>query len=338
MRPKSLILLALALGCGLVASIGISQVMEKNRGEAKDLETEAIYVAAKDLREGDKLTEEMVVLEQKPKAAVPPGSISLPADFLGKRVRIETLKGEPISKNKIADKLSDREIPPQYTTVTVAVDAVSIQGGLIKPRDIVDVLCVFTKNPSLGVTDTGVKTVSRRIEVWAIDNQYRRGDSNEEGAIGKVVTLLVTKKQAKQVTLAAEIGKIRLVQKPLDASNDEESNDDQELMIGNLGKESAKPVTPVVTPAPTVVASAAPTPTPLTPKAGILDWLNGTEHPEAASDTATADPNRPKPFHMMILEGGQVRDVAFDEGGTMPASSRKIFDKNGAGATPEPTP
>ena len=34
MRPKSLILLALALGCGLVASIGISQVLDGNNRPA----------------------------------------------------------------------------------------------------------------------------------------------------------------------------------------------------------------------------------------------------------------------------------------------------------------
>ena len=31
MRTKSIVLLALALGCGLVASIGISQIIEQNK-------------------------------------------------------------------------------------------------------------------------------------------------------------------------------------------------------------------------------------------------------------------------------------------------------------------
>ena len=34
MRPKSLILIVIALGCGLVASIGISQVMEGRSANA----------------------------------------------------------------------------------------------------------------------------------------------------------------------------------------------------------------------------------------------------------------------------------------------------------------
>ena len=43
MRPKSLILLAMALGCGLVASIGISQVLDGQKQVS--VETVPIYVA-----------------------------------------------------------------------------------------------------------------------------------------------------------------------------------------------------------------------------------------------------------------------------------------------------
>ncbi len=50
MRPKSLILLALALGCGLIASIGISQVMKARKGQSGPPgETQAILVALIDV-------------------------------------------------------------------------------------------------------------------------------------------------------------------------------------------------------------------------------------------------------------------------------------------------
>ena len=48
MRPKSLILLLLALGCGLVASIGISQVLDRRNHHAEPaVEKEPIYVRSK---------------------------------------------------------------------------------------------------------------------------------------------------------------------------------------------------------------------------------------------------------------------------------------------------
>ena len=52
MRPKSLLLLALALGCGLIASIGISQVMEKNKGDGTVVK-EPIYIAKHTINLGD---------------------------------------------------------------------------------------------------------------------------------------------------------------------------------------------------------------------------------------------------------------------------------------------
>ena len=53
MRPKSMILIVIALGCGLIASIGISQVMEKRAVEVPVVApTESIYVALTDIPSG----------------------------------------------------------------------------------------------------------------------------------------------------------------------------------------------------------------------------------------------------------------------------------------------
>ena len=62
MRPKSLLLLALALGCGLVASIGISQVMDRNGEPHGTLETVPIYVALHNINLGDPIDAEMLSL------------------------------------------------------------------------------------------------------------------------------------------------------------------------------------------------------------------------------------------------------------------------------------
>ena len=50
MRMKSLILIFIALGCGLVASIGISQVMERGANAGgSNIEMEPILVTLKDI-------------------------------------------------------------------------------------------------------------------------------------------------------------------------------------------------------------------------------------------------------------------------------------------------
>ncbi len=57
MRAKSMVLILIALGCGLVASIAISQVMERGANSSNAaLETVQIYVATSDIDVNDQLT------------------------------------------------------------------------------------------------------------------------------------------------------------------------------------------------------------------------------------------------------------------------------------------
>ena len=101
MRPKSLILLMLALGCGLVASIGISQVMDRrNQQPAPVGETEAIFVAMQNIEFGDQLSTQVLKLEQWPKDKIPEGALSTLEDVEGRRARTKLYAGEPILEAK----------------------------------------------------------------------------------------------------------------------------------------------------------------------------------------------------------------------------------------------
>ena len=79
MRPKSMILILIALGCGLIASIGISQVVEKNgNGEVEKVQTSPIYVASQDINLKEELTAQRVKLEEWPVDRIPPGAVTTP--------------------------------------------------------------------------------------------------------------------------------------------------------------------------------------------------------------------------------------------------------------------
>ena len=52
MRGKSLALLVLALGCGLVASLGITQVLAKRGDPSAPSDTTPVYVAKADIATG----------------------------------------------------------------------------------------------------------------------------------------------------------------------------------------------------------------------------------------------------------------------------------------------
>ena len=67
MRPKSMVLILIALGCGLIASIGISQVVDKGgKDEAPEVQLAPVYVAALDVPSHQKLNAQSVKLEEWP--------------------------------------------------------------------------------------------------------------------------------------------------------------------------------------------------------------------------------------------------------------------------------
>jgi pilus assembly protein CpaB len=213
MRTKSLVLLVLALGCGLVASIGISQIIEQNKNSPVATETEAILVAMKPITAQEQLKAENIKLEQWPKNLVPKGALTKIEEIEGRRVKHSLAPGEPILQNKLVgeqDKRPTIEVPPGYRLKAVHADAVSAVGNLIQPGDRVDVL-VYLKNFKGGAQMQATSTILQDIKVFAVNDQWRPNDESGDSIATKNVTLLLTPEQAERLTLASELGKVSLV-------------------------------------------------------------------------------------------------------------------------------
>jgi pilus assembly protein CpaB len=240
MRPKSLLLLALALGCGLVASIGISQVMDR-RPQTK-LETVPIYIALHNINLGDPIDAKMLSLEEWPKDRVPRGAISKLEDLEGRRPRTAIFEGEPILEGKllapgqIADPI--RSIPKGMRLKTIAVDAEKSAAGLLGPGDRVDVQLFVRKDQRTGINMAKSKIILQNIRVFAVDQTVQRSpDGADERTIAKTVSLMLTPQQASKLTLAEQIGEISLIPRNPD---DEASADWNEYTIEDLLQEGEK--------------------------------------------------------------------------------------------------
>ena len=145
MRSKSIVLVVLALGCGLVAAIGVSQVLDaRNKGPADQAETQPVFVAMTDIAANEELTAQNIKLEEWPKNHLPPGALTKLEDVEGKRCRMRMYAGEPILSSKLvgaADAVgAAKDIPAGYRVEHVNVDSVTGSSNLILPGDRVDVL------------------------------------------------------------------------------------------------------------------------------------------------------------------------------------------------------
>jgi len=216
MQTKSLVLLILALGCGVIASIGITQVMA-NRSSASptpQLETQPVFVALKEIPMGTLLDAQVVKLEQWPKDRIPEGVLAKLEDIVGRRPRTKLFAGEPILDVKLLSKgestgAAAPMIPVGYRAVPVRVDDVSGGAAMILPGDRVDVL-IYVKRGN-EITSSVTKTILQDVKVFAIDSQWTmESDKSGKSIRAKTISLLLTPEQTERVMMAHELGKIRL--------------------------------------------------------------------------------------------------------------------------------
>ena len=104
-------------------------------------------------------------------------------------------------------------IPKGYRVVSIRVDAVSGGGNLLLPGCRVDLLVHMAKNVNLGIRETTTRTILQDIKVFAVNNVVAMDANGPEtkSIQARTVSLLVTPAQAEKVTLATELGSIKLV-------------------------------------------------------------------------------------------------------------------------------
>jgi pilus assembly protein CpaB len=321
MRPKSLILLLLALGCGLVAAIGINQVLA-NRPvqQASDTgEMLPIFVALNDIGMGDPLTPEVLKLEDWPKSKVPNGALSDLSEVEGRRARAKFFGGEPIIEAKLFAKGEQGSgatdlIPKGYRVVSVKVDDVS-GSGLILPGDRVDALVHLTDPSAIGEANrSSTRTFLHNVKVFAVNNVYSRESNGSEAITAKTISLLVTPQQAELVTLANEMGKIRLVMRSADDETHEETGGvTQSELFGGGGDSSGEPSKPSRASRDTLLKMIAPA---------------ETAPPEQEPANVAEAPQNT--WKMLLIEGNSVREVEFEDGSRV-GSPVQVRQLNGPG-------
>ncbi len=220
MRSKSIVLLALALGCGLVAAIGIGQMLDARRTGADMGNRQPVFVAMADIGPNEELTAQNIKLEEWPQAIVPAGALTRLEDVEGRRSRMKIYAGEPVLSSKLLgpDETigAAKDIPPGYRVAHVTIDSSAGSNNLILPGDRVDVL-VYRNIGQSNMRATASKIVLQDIKVFAVntdtENEFSKNrDDQNEPMTAKTISLLVTPRQSEILHAATEMsGGIRLV-------------------------------------------------------------------------------------------------------------------------------
>ena len=314
MRAKSVALLVLALGCGLVASLGITQVLAKRGGDpAAAAETQGVLVAVKDIPLGSLLTSQVTKLEEWPKDRVPAGALTRMEDVEGRRSRAKFYVGEPILEQKLfgkgmTEQGADALIPKGYRVVSVRVEAVTVHGGLLMPGSRVDIQVYISRNPAGGIAETTTRTLLQDIKVFAVNDVISMDTPGQDtkSIQGRTVSLLVTPEQAEKVTLASELGTIRLIMRSPDddVQVDTRGALPQELFGDSKGARREKE---------TLVQESA-TPAKDSTK-GFVDYLNSIRTKLAAAKLNVPPDSLPQEaprWTMRLLKGPEINEIELE--------------------------
>jgi pilus assembly protein CpaB len=310
MKAKSMVLILIALGCGLVASIGISQVMDRGsrNGDAPAVETQRILIAMGNIDINAKLTAQNVKLEEWPKDRIPKGAIASLEEVKESRPRTRLYDGEAILMAKLTNSKGGviDVVPEGYRVVPVKVSTETVT-GLILPGDRVDVIVFLRKSNE--IPETSTKTVLHDVRVFDVDGQTEREQSADgQSSMVKTVSVLVKPAQVETLMLASELGKIRLsLRRPDDPTNEDTADGmNIQTMMGMKAQ----------------VADDRQEPTSVVPNGeAFFDWIKNQNKPkEAAKSDRVASTEKSPEWKMTILTPEGATHVQWQDGEELPGA------------------
>ena len=231
MRGKSLLAFAMAIGCGLVAMVGVQQVLRKQTGN-QDADKVTVFVAATEILPGQMLDLSMLERRKFLKGSVPKEAVIDPKQIEKRALTCKVMPGDIIRIDKLGSEGktgASISIPPGMRVMSLPTNTTQAHSGMIQPGDRVDVMVSYQVRPPQGggrdYPET--KTILGFIQVFATD-AVRDTNSTGEGAKGtmKNVSLLVTPEQAQVLMMAQSVGTLHLSLR--------NASDNKEVEIANL--------------------------------------------------------------------------------------------------------
>ena len=220
MKPQSLILLAVAVSCGLVSMFGVKQVLNR-KGEPKG-EVVEILAARYEIEAGVPLDDSNTYFLQVPIDLCPEDAITSLDQVKDRALKSPASAKEWLRLARLGDKGQFgviARVPAGMAAVTIPVDATTTHSGMLEPGNLIDLLLTYDDPEDHRIKKT--ISVLEFAEVFAVDNSTY-GKETADYSIAKNITLVVKPDQAKAVTHAKNCGKLSTVMRKPGSSEDEE--------------------------------------------------------------------------------------------------------------------
>lgn len=319
MKPKTLVLLTVAAGCGLIAMLGIQQAMQG--GQSASTPKVKVLVAKADIQPGVELTDAVVGFLELSAESAPPDAVTSFEQYEERALMYPVLTGDIIRQSKLGKKgefTRSRQIPEGMRVIAIPVNETQTISSLMRPGDRVDVLVTYQVRNNRGVSTSKTATLLKYVEIFSTDNKtISDGAAKQQEVKTKVVSLLVTPLQANYVKLAESKGTLALSWRHPEDDEDVEGGavDDSLLTeLSGLDKMEQNGVPTYNRGAPALFDDQAAAPK--EPEGQLQQLLDeGTAQPAAVA----AAPARPT-WSVQIYQGDSAVEQKFDLPDPLPAS------------------
>jgi pilus assembly protein CpaB len=212
MKPKTMILVVVAIGCGLVASYMTSRVLS-DRGTPVEEEKVSILVAKQNLSMGLFIKEPEKYFEDKEftKGQEPRKALKTFDEVKDRRLNKALSAEQFVTADDLDDKAAigiTGQMPKGMRAVALKVNVDTSVGGFVLPNNRVDIVSVTRRNE-----DVQSRIILQNVLVLAVDQSSQRPE-DKQATLSSTVTVLVTPDQAEKLSLATELGTLRLILRP----------------------------------------------------------------------------------------------------------------------------
>jgi len=294
MKPKTMILLAVALTCGLGASYMTSKLLAERKGPPPE-ERVSIVVAKAPVPKYTTLSEPEKYFEVKTrlKSEAPSSYFGDLKELKDKRVNKEFKADFHISPEDVVDKASGLPIPDGFGSVALPVTAKSAAGFFVNPGDKVDIILTQKGEQAASAT------ILHDVLVLAVGDQPNKGTATPTGVMqAQTVNVAVKADEAHLIRLAETEGELSLFLRRDGDKSTERS--DRVVTKKDLFRRS---------PALNVGSNPTPTPPPPAPTTDTnkLPFGLGLDEIEKVAKKQNPPPPEPepvKPAHTVVIELG----------------------------------
>ncbi len=263
-NKRTAVVVSVAVVLAAVASLGMYRIVSRMpTTKPVEVKTVAVVVAQHPLKLGTRITADHVKVVPWPAEAPVANSFSKIEDVLNRGLISAVDENEPLTSAKLAALEAGAglppSIPPGMRAISVKVNEVVGVAGFVVPGTRVDVMVTLSgKNRD---QDSTTRVVVSNAQVLTAGTRYDQEKAKDGAPIpSTVVTLLVSPQDGERIALAASEGQIMLtLRNPLDQDPTATAGVRTTALFGQSApapvkptvRGPAKPVQPIVAPAPT---------------------------------------------------------------------------------------